>query len=131
LCLSHVRPTGRQCPPDPIGVVTFRLVEMRPGWVPPEPRGRWCTPDRSLDPGRHLPPSSGGPCLPLQHPACGSPRNGASSAIHSRSPVRPSPACDPRTERGALGISPGSAPRGYPQRTPGRGRSLRTGPGTT
>jgi hypothetical protein len=66
LCLSHVRPTSRQCPPDPIGVVTFRLAEMRPGWVPPEPRGRWCAPDRSLDPGRHLPPSSGGPFSPAR-----------------------------------------------------------------
>ena len=37
----------------------------------------------------------------------------------------------PRVEREPLGPSPGSAPCGYPQRTPGRGRSLRTGPGTT
>jgi hypothetical protein len=53
-------------PAGPIGVVTFRLAEMRPGWVPPEPRGRWCAPDRSLDPGRHLPPSSGGPYSPAR-----------------------------------------------------------------
>ena len=31
----------------------------------------------------------------------------------------------------SLGTSPGFAPRGYPQRTPRRGRSSRTGPGTT
>ena len=36
-----------------------------------------------------------------------------------------------RMEREPLGLSPGFAPCGYPQRTPGRGRSLRTGPGTT
>jgi hypothetical protein len=37
----------------------------------------------------------------------------------------------PRVEREPLGLSPGFAPCSYPQRTPGRGRSLRTGPGTT
>ena len=59
------RPAYRQdVLPDPIGVVTFRMVEMRPGWVPPGPRGRWFAPGRSLDTGQHLPPSSGGPCSP-------------------------------------------------------------------
>jgi hypothetical protein len=37
----------------------------------------------------------------------------------------------PRVEREPLGLSPGFAPCSYPQRTPGRGRSLRTGPGAT
>lgn len=37
LFLPHGRLTG-QCP-DPDGVVTFRTVEIRPGWVPSEPRG--------------------------------------------------------------------------------------------
>ena len=64
LSLPHVRPTGRRDLPDPNGVVTFRLVEVRPGWVPPGPRGRWFAPGRSLDTGQHLPPSSGGPCSP-------------------------------------------------------------------
>ena len=40
LCLPHVRPTGRSVLPDLIGVVTFRMVEMRPGWAPSGPRGR-------------------------------------------------------------------------------------------
>ena len=40
-------------------------------------------------------------------------------------------ACAPRTELGALGLSPGFAPRDYSRRTPGREQSLRTGPGTT
>jgi hypothetical protein len=31
---------------DPNGVVTFRTSEIRPGWVPPIPRGRRCSPDR-------------------------------------------------------------------------------------
>ena len=55
----------------------------------------------------------------------------ASSRIHSRSPVRPSPACNPRMEREPLGISPGFAPRSHLRHTPGRGRSTRTGPGIT
>jgi hypothetical protein len=44
----------------------------------------------------------------LLHSACGSPRNEASSAIHSRSPVRPFPGlCPPRTKQGPLGLIPG------------------------
>ena len=97
---------------------------LNPGDGGALPTGRW-TPVGTC----RLPAAV--PFLPPAHSACGSPPNEASSAIHLRSPVRPSPACDPRTERGSLGISPGSAPCGYPQRTPGRGRSLHTGPGTT
>lgn len=108
LSLPHVRPTGRPCLPDPNGVVTFRLVEVRPGWAPPGPRGRWFAPGRSLDTGQHLPPFSGGPCSPrIQHSACGSPRNEASSAIHLRSPVRPFPGLCPPDGTGALGPFPG------------------------
>jgi hypothetical protein len=47
----------------------------------------------------------------------------ASSRIHSRSPVRPSPACDPRMGQESSGLSPGFAPHGCPQRTPRRGQS--------
>lgn len=32
--------------PDSNGVVTFHTSEIRPGWVPPIPRGRRCSPDR-------------------------------------------------------------------------------------
>jgi hypothetical protein len=117
---------------DPIGVVTFRMHEIRPGWAPSVPRGRWCAPGQPNSPGRHLPPSSGRPLFSrLSHPASGSANDEASSRIHLRSPVRPSPACDPQAEQGSLGTSPGFAPRGHPRRTPGQGRSLRTGPGTT
>jgi hypothetical protein len=48
-----------------------------------------------------------------------------SSGVHSRSPVRPSPVCGPRMERGPSGRPPGSAPRDYSRRTLGRGRVLR------
>ena len=125
LSLSHVRPTGGQCLPDPIGVVTFRLAELRPGWVPPGPRGRWFAPGRPLDPGRHLPPSSGGPCSPA---SCIPPAGVHLTGRHRRfTHVHPSglpPACAPQTEQGPLGLSLGSAPRGHPQRTPGREQSL-------
>ena len=30
--------------PDPIGVTTFHTYELRPGWVPPVPQGRRCSP---------------------------------------------------------------------------------------
>jgi hypothetical protein len=43
----------------------------------------------------------------LLRSACGSPRNEASSAIHSRSPVRPSPGLCPPDGTGALGPLPG------------------------
>jgi hypothetical protein len=47
--------------PDPVGVITFRMHEIRPGWVSSKPRGRWCAPGQQRPPGRHLPPSSGRP----------------------------------------------------------------------
>ena len=43
----------------------------------------------------------------IQHSACGSPRNEASSAIHLRSPVRPFPGLCPPDGAGALGPFPG------------------------
>src|SRR5450755_5181672 len=30
-------------PPDPDGVSTFRMRELRPGWAPPRPRGQRCS----------------------------------------------------------------------------------------
>ena len=42
--LPHGRPTGQQRCPDLDGVPTFHTSEIRPGWVPPIPRGRWCPP---------------------------------------------------------------------------------------
>ena len=128
--LPHGRPT-RQTRLDPDGVVTFRTRQIRPGWVPSVPRGRWCAPARPDPPGRHPPPHSGRPLSPAEHPIGGSANDEASTRVHANSPVRSSPACDPRMEREPLGLSPGFAPRGYPRRTPRRGRSLRTGPGTT
>ena len=35
---------GRHRLPDPVGVVTFRMHEIRPGLVSSKPWGRWCAP---------------------------------------------------------------------------------------
>ena len=112
LSLPHVRPTGRRSLPDPNGVVTFRMAEVRPGWAPPGPRGRWFAPGRSLDTGQHLPPSSGGPCSPASSiPSAGvhvTRRHRRFTCVH---PSGLSLACSPRTERGALGLSGLRTPR--------------------
>ena len=80
---------------------------MRPGWASSEPRGRWCAPGRPDSPSRHPPPSSGRPLFSrLPHPTGGSANDEASSRIHLRSPVRPSPACGPPGGTGALGPFP-------------------------
>ena len=77
---------------DPDGVSTFRTSEIRPGWAPSKPRGRWCSRDRLAIPGRHLPHPSG---VALSPRSCSRPPRGlvheASSRVHSRSPVRSSP----------------------------------------
>src|SRR5450755_3883027 len=46
---------GTPCCPDPDGVTAFHTHELRPGWVPPIPRGRRCSPDRPLISGQRLP----------------------------------------------------------------------------
>jgi len=45
--------------PDPNGVATFHTCELRPGWVPSIPRGRWCSHGRLSLFGRHLPHHNG------------------------------------------------------------------------
>lgn len=53
--------------PDPDGVSTFSMSESRPGWALPLPRGRWCSPDRHIIPGRHLPFRNGQPLVQLRY----------------------------------------------------------------
>jgi hypothetical protein len=102
-------------PPDPVGVVTFRMRQIRPGRASSEPRGRWCAPGQPNPPGRHPPPSSGRPLFSrLLQSTSESANDEASSRIHSRSPVRPSPACGPWMEQEPSGTSPGFAPHGHP-----------------
>jgi hypothetical protein len=112
--------------------VLFRMIEMRLGWVPPGPRGRWFAPGRSLDTGQHLPPPSGGPCSPASCiPPAGVHVTRRLRQFTHNHPSGLSLACVPRAKQGPLSLSPGFAPRGHPRRTPGREQSLRTRPGTT
>jgi hypothetical protein len=59
LGLPHGRLTSRHWRPDPVGVVTLRTYEMRPGWVPPLLRERRCPYGRYQILSRRLPPHSG------------------------------------------------------------------------
>ena len=45
--------------PDPDGVSMFHTREIRPGWVPPMPRGRRCSPGLVHRFGRRLPLHNG------------------------------------------------------------------------
>jgi len=70
----------------------FRTSQIRPGWVPPVPRGRWCPPGRLTVTDRH-PPLPSGQSL---HPAgifrlAGPTLTRHQTEVHSRSPVRSSP----------------------------------------
>ena len=117
---------------DPIGVVTFRMRQIRPGWVPSEPRGRWCAPARPNPSGRHLPPCNGRPLSPAgaSHRA-GVPmtrRHRGFTCVHPSGLPQP---VTPGWNRNPWAFPSGFAPRSYPRRTPRRGRSSRTGPGTT
>src|SRR3954447_25925627 len=52
--------------------------------------------------------------------------------VHSRSPARPSPSpVAPGRNEDPSAYTPGSAPRSYPQRTPGRGPAFEHGPEIT
>lgn len=51
---------------DPIGVFTFRMIKLRPGWMSSVPRERWCAPARLLPTGRHPPPYSGRSLSPAE-----------------------------------------------------------------
>jgi hypothetical protein len=82
--LPYGWPTGFEPLPDPDGVFTFRMRQQRPGRASSKPRGRWCAPDRSDSSGRHPPPFSGGPYLPLIRPIGESARDRVSSRIHLR-----------------------------------------------
>ena len=81
---------------------------------------------------RPAPAASQRPALPLAcNPSSRGSYDDASMGASPDSPVPPSPACDPRTERGSLGTSAGFTPPGYPGRMPRRGGCLDTHPVTT
>ena len=120
--------------PDPDGVTTFHTHELRPGWVPPVPRGRRCSPDRNAFFSRRLPLPNGQSLNPAtaSHPA------GPLITRHQRRftqftpPVFPF-ACSPRMERAPLGFSPElrTPPAQYQQRTSGWGQAIEHEPEAT
>src|SRR6266516_608867 len=148
LSLPHGRPTGSLCLPDPNGVVMLHMSKTRPARAPPFPRGRWCAPGRRLSSGRHPPLSSGQSlrprwnippagltftrrqqgftCVRPSPPGGWPPPAGREAAASRRSSPRLPP---PDGTRAASASSPGSAPRSYPRRTPGRRRANAHWPG--
>ena len=109
--------------PDPDGVSTFHTCEIRPGWVPPLPRGRRCSSRPDAVPGRRLPLPSG----QSLHPAPASHRGGTlhetSTEVHAIHPSGLPLACDPRMGQRPLDVPLCSAPHCYQRRTTGRGRA--------
>ena len=104
---------------------------MRPGWVPPLPRGRRCSPGEATVDLLHR-------CLPLPsgqslHSAGTSHRleptiTRHQSGVHVLHPSGLLLACDPRMERGSSGSPRGSAPRRNQRRTPEWRQALSTDP---
>ena len=93
--------------PDPDGVTTFHTHELRPGWVPPIPRGRRCSSRLSGFLTRRLPLPSG----QSLHPAATSHLAGPNltrhqSEVHVLHPSGLPLACSRRMERQTLGLSP-------------------------
>ena len=107
LGVPHGRLTG-PCHqvPDPNGVVTLHMYEMRPGRVPSIPRGRWCSHGRNGITDRHLPLPCGQSLYPGAATISGVKRHEASLRVHCIHPSDLPLACGPRMEREPLGFSP-------------------------
>jgi hypothetical protein len=94
--------------PGPDGVSTFHAHETRPGWAPPLPRGQRCPHDQLFFPVaacRHF--QRPGPITRVFIPSSRACSDEASSGVHSRSPVWPSPRpVAPPDRTGALGLLP-------------------------
>jgi hypothetical protein len=114
--------------PDPIGVPTFHTYEMQPGWVPPLPRGRRCSPDRMPCPAVACRFTAASPYAPLAHPIGGATHHEASTGVHAIHPSGLPLACSPRMGRGPSGFPLSFAPSCYQQRTSGAGPGVSTRP---
>lgn len=118
---------GRQ---DLIGVVVFRMSEMRPGWVSSEPRGRRCAPGWRA----RAQPAPAALLRPVPTTRWCFPSAGACMTRHHRGfiCIHPSGLPQPVTpgwDEGPWALTSGSAPHGYPRRTLRRGQALHTGLG--
>jgi hypothetical protein len=126
--LPHGRPTEPGS--DPIGVATLPAREIRPGWVPSILRGCGAHTAGTGTPavaGR-LPAAH--PCTQVLLPPSRAWDNGASSRVHSRSPVRSSPLpVTPGWNGGPWASASGFTPRRYQRRMPKWGRALGHLPG--
>jgi hypothetical protein len=91
LGLPHGRLTGTNLAPDPNGVTTFCTYEIRPGWVPPLPRGRRCSPSRMTCPTGACRFPTASPYTPLAHPIGGATQSRGINGGSRNSPVRSAP----------------------------------------
>jgi hypothetical protein len=96
--------------PDLDGVTAFRTHELQPGWVPPRPRGRWCSPRLSAVLNRRLPLSSGQSLHPATSIHQRGPHYGASTEVQAIHPSGLPLACDLLMERASLGFPRASNP---------------------
>ena len=100
----HGRPTG-QDPAGPDGVTAFRTHELRPGWVPPIPRGRGAHPAGS--PPQPAPAASQRQVpRPRQQPTIEGPLHEASTGVHAIHPSGLPLAHAPGMEPAALRLPP-------------------------
>jgi hypothetical protein len=127
-------PCGRPTEPssDPIGIATLPAREIRPGWVLSILRGYGAHTAGAGNPAAagRLATAHPWTWVPLPPPQAW--HNGASSRVHSRSPVRSSPLpVAPRVEREPLGVSSGLHTPPLPAAHAGVGTGIGHLPGIT
>ena len=120
---------ARQHEPDPDGVSMFRTHEQRPGWVPPIPRGRRCSPRLTTITSPRLPHLNGtslDPATTIHR--CEALLDEASTRVQAIHPSDLPLACSSRMERAPSGFPPSFAPRPHERRTSGWGQATEHGP---
>jgi len=117
--------------PDPDGVPTFAMRELRPGWAPPRPRGQRCSHDGEDSPAAACRSSTARPCTPVFIPSPGALGNEASAGVRSRAPVRSSPRLRSRMERARFGFFPELRTPQLPAAHVRAGTGLKHWPGAT
>jgi hypothetical protein len=118
--------------PDPDGVTAFRTHELRPGWVPPIPRGRRCS-SRTEGRAQPAPAASRRPVLSPRSniPPRGAPLHEASTRVHAIHPSGLPLACGLPDGTGTpLGFPPSSAPHRHRRRASRAGQAIEHGPQT-